>query len=169
MWLRELGRWQCRLIGNDEVCNLKPRNVVPGACRLSPGASVTLQGLSKAELNGKRAELQEWRHDSGRWQCRLVDSEDVCNFKPRNIVADAGPVSEVDVSKQEFEGQCVVVQGLTKQPELNGLPAEALEWREQMGRYRCQLIGADIAVDFNFKRANLALSSAPPPKRPRLN
>jgi len=123
------------------------------AVRIARGVNVTLHGLSKLELNGKRAEVNRWMKEKGRWECRLVETDAVSNFRPRNIVPDECPASQVDISNQDFEGQCVVLQGITAKPELNGMRAEAIEWLEEKGRWLCQFIHSDDQV--NLKPASL--------------
>lgn len=133
----------------SEASVIAPVQVV----RILPSGIVTLCDLSKTELNGKRAEAQQWLTEKCRWQCRLIESDEVLNFRPRNIVPEECHASQVDISSQDFEGQCVVLQGIIAKPELNGERAEVVEWIEEKGRWVCQLIRRDEQV--NLKPANL--------------
>mmetsp|Transcript_168456 Transcript_168456/g.298583 ORF Transcript_168456/g.298583 Transcript_168456/m.298583 type:complete len:271 (-) Transcript_168456:76-888(-) len=138
---------------------------------IAPSVMVTIQGLSKAELNGKRAEVKQWLMQEGRWQCRVTEDDSLLNFRPRNIVPDECPASQVDLSKKEFLGQCVLLHDLVAKPELNGQFAEVLGWLGENGRWKCKIISS--GEEFNFKPANLTQTrpevDEPAAKRQRLN
>merc|ERR1719356_1991062 len=97
------------------------------AVRISPNVLVTLRDLSKAEMNGKRAEAKQWLKEKGRWQCRLIESDTVINFRPRNLVAEECPASlefeeqwgclnEDELEDELLDGQCVVLKGIESKP-----------------------------------------------------
>jgi len=136
-WLEAKGRWHCRLIGTGETCNFKPENVVPDAGKFSKGVYVTLQGLSDADMNGKQAELLQWQKTSGCWECFVLDTADIGNYKPRNIalpgdvlasqVGSDGQDAKNSVPESVVSEDLEVASNSSMQEELTaalGLPAD---------------------------------------------
>jgi len=56
---------------------------------LAPGVHVVIQGLkSRADLNGKAAEVLSWEEVSERWLVQLEGSEERVRCRPENLVPD---------------------------------------------------------------------------------
>merc|ERR1719203_2377860 len=71
---------------------------------IHPGAVVRLQGLSTAELNGRKARCISFNTDSGRWTVDLGDGQKA--LKQDNLVPAPGEKPPTRQSAAEEAKQC---------------------------------------------------------------
>jgi predicted transcriptional regulator len=106
------------------------------------GTIVSLQRLqNQPDRNGDRGEIIQYDPASGRYTVQLEDSDECLRVKPHNLL-------------QHIH---VHVQGLTSQPELNGLQGTIIAWNEHKQRYSIYVM--DRSKICSLKPQNVILES----------
>lgn len=122
------------------------------------GDHVRLHGLQSApQLNGARGRLCRWLAENGRWEVILDGPKgDVKALKPESL-ALMGPRLQPG---KLATGARVVLRGLNKAPQLNGLRAHV---RRQVPRTDRWEVAIDDSADVKAVRADNLVVLKPPP------
>jgi hypothetical protein len=115
-------RYTIAIEDTDEVLRVKPENLLQHV-------HVTIQGLSRPELNGKRGTVIRYDEHRNRYNVFIMDTGKTVSVKPENVILSNGTVARIVG---------------TSKTDLNGRYGTINSWHSDSNRYDVQLSADQI-------------------------